>query len=114
MKVEFMTGIESAIARTTAYPIRWVKLVLLPRVRCRYELMMARLTSSRRAGTSRKLVAVGTPRLASMLATMRAAAPRIGSPNGFTSVTDAVAVGAVGDVRIGSGRAVITEDLSLP
>src|SRR5690606_30342455 len=42
--------------------------------------MTRRLTSSSLAGTSRKLVAVGTPRLASMLATMRAAAPRSGSP----------------------------------
>ena len=37
--------------------------------------MTRRLTSSSLAGTSRKLVAVGTSRLASMLATMRAAAP---------------------------------------
>src|SRR4051794_29998700 len=40
--------------------------------------MTRRLTSSSLAGTSRKLVAVGTSRLASMLATIRAAAPRRG------------------------------------
>src|SRR5829696_8109131 len=42
--------------------------------------MTRRLTSSSLAGTLRKLVAVGTSRLASMLVTMRAAAPRSGSP----------------------------------
>ena len=42
--------------------------------------MTLRLTSSSFAGTSRKLVAVGTARLASMLATIAAPAPRIGSP----------------------------------
>src|SRR5437899_159593 len=41
--------------------------------------MTDRLTSSSRAGTSRKLVAVGTWRLSSMLATIRAAAPRNGT-----------------------------------
>src|SRR5690242_5865465 len=39
---------------------------------------MRRLTSSSRAGITRKLVAVGTPRLAVMLATIRPAAPRSG------------------------------------
>ena len=41
---------------------------------------MLRLTSSSFAGTTRKLVAVGTPRLASMFDTITAPAPRIGSP----------------------------------
>ena len=54
----------------------WVKLTLAPVVRASWLLRMSRLTSSRRAGTERTLVAVGTPRLASMLATMRDAAPR--------------------------------------
>ena len=44
--------------------------------------MTRRLTSRSLAGTWRKLVAVGTPRLASMLATIRAPAPRSGSPTG--------------------------------
>ncbi len=39
---------------------------------------MVRLTSSSLAGTARTLVAVGTPSDASMLATMRPAAPRSG------------------------------------
>ncbi len=47
--------------------------------------MTLRLTSSSLAGTSRKLVAVGTPRLASMLVTIRAAAPRRGSPGGSSA-----------------------------
>src|ERR1700722_4253310 len=57
--------------------MRWVKLTLpaLP-VRLSWLLRMRRLTSSRRAGITRKLVAVGTSRLAVMLATMRPAAPR--------------------------------------
>ena len=46
--------------------------------------MTVRLTSSSLAGTSRKLVAVGTSRLASMLATMRAAAPRNRAASGGT------------------------------
>ena len=41
--------------------------------------MTLRLTSSSFAGTCRKLVAVGTSSDASMLATIRAPAPRIGS-----------------------------------
>ena len=44
--------------------------------------MTLRLTSSSRAGTTRVLVAVGTARLASMLAAMRAAAPRRGRTPG--------------------------------
>ena len=42
--------------------------------------MTLRLTSSSFAGTSRKLVAVGTARLRAMLVAIAAAAPRIGSP----------------------------------
>ncbi len=41
--------------------------------------MTLRLTSKRRAGTLRKLVAVGTERLFSMLATIAAPTPRNGS-----------------------------------
>src|SRR5215203_1564863 len=53
----------------------------LPRpLRWRYPLMTLRLTSSSFAGTLRKLVAVGTPRLRSMLATMTAPTPRMGDP----------------------------------
>ena len=48
-----------------------------------------RLTSSSFAGTSRKLVATGTARLASMLAARRAPGPRNGSPSGGASTTGA-------------------------
>ncbi len=41
--------------------------------------MTNRLSSSNFAGTARTLVAVGTPRLVSMLLTTRAAVPRSGS-----------------------------------
>src|SRR6266513_2409652 len=58
--------------------MRWVKLTLPPLVRDRWLLRIVRLTSSSLAGTWRTLVAVGTPRLASMLETMRAPAPRRG------------------------------------
>ena len=87
-----MTGTDSTMARTTAKPMMWVKLTLPPRVRPRYPLMIRRLTSSSFAGTSRKLVAVGTERLDSMFVTMRAATPRRGSPG--TSTSAAVTVGA--------------------
>ena len=62
--------------RTTAKPMRWVKLTLVPVVRTSCSLSAARFTSSNRAGTVRTEVAVGTPRLSSMFATMRPAAPR--------------------------------------
>ncbi len=64
--------------------------------------MTRRLTSSSLAGTPRTLVAVGTSRLASMLATMRAAAPRRGTPSssaveaGFALAGAAAGAGAVG------------------
>src|SRR5690606_6571224 len=58
--------------------------------------MTLRFTSRSLAGTSRKLVAVGTPRLASMFATMRAAAPRIGVPFGSTGSTAAGAAAFAG------------------
>src|SRR5579875_2620316 len=74
---------------------------------------MRRLTSSSRAGITRKLVAVGTPRLAVMLATTRAAAPRSGvastasfaaaGPGGADPV--AGAGGRGGHRRLGGGRA---------
>src|SRR5207302_11206051 len=91
-----MAGTDSR-ALTTAKPIRWVKLTLPPLVRDRWLFRIVRLTSSSLAGTWRTLVAVGTPRLASMLETMRAPAPRIG-------VAGAVSPSAVGGgSRGGSG-----------
>ena len=62
--------------------MRWVKLTLFPPVRDMYPFRTLRLTSSSRAGTARALVAVGTARLASMLATRRAAPPRRGRTSG--------------------------------
>src|ERR1700683_225163 len=63
--------------------------------------MMVRLTSSNLAGTTRTLVAVGTPREASMFATMRLPAPRSGMAG--SGVSDAP--GAEGE-----GAPVGTED----
>src|SRR6516165_10286795 len=73
----------------------WVKLTLAPVVRASWLLRMSRLTSSRRAGTVRTLVAVGTARLASMLATMREAAPRSGVASSVTAGTAWLGAGAV-------------------
>ena len=57
----------------------WVKLTFPAEpVRTSWLLSMRRLTSRMRAGITLKLVAVGTPRLAVMLATIRPAAPRSG------------------------------------
>src|SRR5437764_4107628 len=58
----------------------WVKLTLPPRVRARWLFRTLRLTSSSRAGTTRKDVAVGTPSDASMFTAVRRAAPRSGLP----------------------------------
>src|ERR1700735_4389538 len=56
--------------------MRCVKDTLPPRPRARWLLMTMRLSASSLAGIARTLVAVGTARLADMLATVRAAAPR--------------------------------------
>src|SRR4051795_2859223 len=55
--------------------MRCVNDTLPPRPRRRWLLMTTRLSMSSLAGMTRTLVAVGTVRLASMLATTRAAAP---------------------------------------
>src|SRR6188472_675766 len=82
--------------------MRWVKLIFPAPDRPRKPLMIFRLTSSSLAGTSRKLVAVGTPRLRSMLATISAPAPRIGFPTGPAS--EAAAAGpAAGSGAAGAG-----------
>ena len=57
-------------------------------------LSAARLISRSLADTVRTLVAVGTARLASMLATMRAAAPRRGVASVSMSGVTAAAAGA--------------------
>ena len=74
-----------------AKPIRWVKLTFMPVVRTSWSFRAARLTSSRRAGTVRTEVAVGTPRLATMLVTILAAAPRSGVASGTGVATGALA-----------------------
>ena len=89
-------------ALTTAKPIKWVKLTLAPVVRNNWLLTMVRLTSSSLAGTTRTLVAVGTPSDASMLDTIRAAAPRRGAATSASSAwVDSVGrggwVGWIGD-----------------
>ncbi len=68
--------------------------------------MILRLTSRSLAGTWRKLVAVGTPRLASMFCTMRAAAPRNGSPSGSVGTGGTAAgAGAAAGGTTGAGAA---------
>src|SRR4051794_23354158 len=69
--------------------------------------MIFRLTSSSLAGTSRKLVAVGAPRLASMLSTIRAEAPRSGSaaPHSLAGIAGAAGPGGAGaGTGLGGGR----------
>src|SRR5438270_1684380 len=88
----------------------WVKLTLPAEpVRISWLLRMVRLTSRRRAGTTRKLVAVGTDRLAVIFATTRAAAPRsgraAGSASSGTSVAGAGRSGAALGGAAGGGRA---------
>ena len=73
----FISGC-AASARTSAYPMRWVKLTLPPRPRARWLLITMRLSASSFAGTARTLVAVGTCSDASMFCTIRAATPRSG------------------------------------
>src|SRR5450755_4405428 len=53
----------------------WVNEILPPRARLRLLFITSRLSATNFAGMSRTLVAVGTVRLASMFATVRAAAP---------------------------------------
>ena len=60
-----------------------------------YELMARRLTYKSRAGTLRKLVAVGTVKLRSMLATIAAPEPLMGS-GGVAEVVGVIAGWATG------------------
>ena len=71
--------------------------------------MTLRLTSNRRAGTLRKLVAVGTERLFSIFVTIAAPTPRSGSrvePSG-TAVTGATAEAAGAGADAGDGDGVV-------
>ena len=74
-KWRFMFG-NFLTACTIAYPIRWVKEILPPRVRLRWLLMTIRLSIISLAGMARTLVAVGTSSDADMFFTTAAAAPR--------------------------------------
>src|SRR5450432_2101100 len=56
----------------------WVNEIFPPRPRLRWLFITRRLSATSLAGMSRTLVAVGTARLASMFATVRAAAPLSG------------------------------------
>src|SRR5690349_8871798 len=73
-KPTFISGIDFS-ALTRAKPMMWVNDTLPPRARARWLLITMRLSHSSLTGTDRTLVAVGTVRLASMLATVRAGAP---------------------------------------
>src|SRR5579859_6666121 len=88
--------------------MRWVNDTLPPRPRRRWLLMTIRLSISSLAGTSRTLVAVGTPRLAVMLMTVRAAAPRsllTSVPSGSGGVVAAGTAGAEAAGAAGGGAA---------
>src|ERR1700684_248512 len=102
----------SASAASTAYAIRCVNDTLPPRPRRRWLLMTILLSTSSLAGTARTLVAVGTPRLAVMLVTVRAAAPRSlltsvpsGGLGGESGAGLGGAGGACGADRAGAGAA---------
>src|SRR3712207_1018832 len=93
-----MSGI-SRSARTSAYPIRWVKETLPPRARARWLLMTMRLSHNSLTGTDRTLVAVGTLRLRSMFWAVRAGAPR----SGVTVGSSVACAGALGVFSLGTG-----------
>src|SRR3954467_5285018 len=71
--------------------------------------MTVRLSTNSFAGTARTLVAVGTARLASMLATTREAAPR----KGRCSPLPAAAGGGGGGAGAGGGFAAAGSDVGL-
>src|SRR6476659_331614 len=85
--------------------MRCVKLIFPAPDRPRKPLMIFRLTSSSLAGMLRKLVAVGTARLRSMLATMSAPAPRIGFPTGSAAEVAAAGPAAGSGAAGGAGAA---------
>src|SRR3712207_9340065 len=95
-----MSGI-SRSARTSAYPIRWVKETLPARARARWLLMTMRLSHNSLTGIDRTLVAVGTLRLRSMFCAVRAGAPRRGDTVGSSLAS----AGALGDFSFGTGAA---------
>src|SRR5829696_7808207 len=97
LKWRFMFG-NFLTADTIAYPIRWVKEILPPRVRLRWLLMTMRLSIISFAGIARTLVAVGTSSDAFMFFTTAAAAPR---NTWFSSSADGAGAGAFGLAGVG-------------
>ena len=69
---------KSPIARTMAYPIRWVNEIFPPRFRFRKLLITIRLSAINFAGTARTEVAVGTSSDEVIFFTTAAATPRNG------------------------------------
>src|SRR5213079_3432115 len=93
--------------------MRWVNDTLPPRLRRRWLLITVRLSARSLAGTARTLVAVGTVRLVSMLATTRAAAPLSGvvsAPTGAAAgrgVAVSAGTGAVAGAAVGAGAGAV-------
>src|SRR6478735_9414813 len=87
--------------------MRCVNETLPPRARLRWLLMTIRLSISSFAGTARTLVAVGIVRLASMLATTRAAGPLSWTVSGplTEACTGVAAFGLAGGGSAGVGLA---------
>ncbi len=79
-----------------------MKLTFAPVVRASWLFKIRRLTSRSRAGTVRTLVAVGMARLASMLATIREAAPRSGVASSVPAATVEAGTGAAATGRAAS------------
>src|SRR6266849_589598 len=80
----------------------WVNEIFPPRPRLRWLFITSRLSATSLAGMSRTLVAVGTWRLASMLVTVRAAAPLSGTISSATTGT-AISAATGGAVGVGAG-----------
>src|SRR5664280_24542 len=92
----------SARPFTIAYAMKWVKETLAPLERDNDSFSPARFISRSRDDTLRTLVAVGTAKLASMLVTIRAAAPRSGVACVSMSVTGSVSVGGAAVATLGT------------
>src|SRR3712207_4198541 len=96
--------------------MRWVKETLPPRARARWLLMTVRLSHSSLTGTERTEVAVGTVSEESMLAAVRAGAPRrtvsfgssltAGASGGGDSFGTGDVVPLAGSAAFASGRGV--------
>jgi hypothetical protein len=85
-----------------AKAMKWVKETLAPLDRANDSFRAVRLISKSRADTVRTLVAVGTARLAFILLTMRAAAPRNGVASASIATTGLTAAGATDVATVGT------------